>query len=504
MTANNEFPDEKKTWFDLIEEAKKFNQKPIDENRKLNNNFVIKKCGLTLDFSRQNINTKILNKLILLAQECNLNKKISVFSNLEFTSSKDKPQAMHITLRKRNNYSSLLKNDATDEVDDELEKFLKFAEKLRAFSVFGWKNIPIKNVVVLGLGGSIMGPKLATRALKSNETTDKINLFFISNPDCIEFNYILEKLNAKETFFVVQSKSLKTPEILILKNHALEWMRSRGCPDSCLVKHFAVVTANLSKSKSEGYLSTYTFRIWDWVGGRFSVWSSMGLPLAVAIGSKKFLDFLSGAKEMDDHFKNEKFSTNLPVLSALLSIWNRNFLNHPSYVVVPYTSKLDLLVNYIQQLDMESLGKNTHTNGKPCKINTGQIVWGGPGIQGQHAYFQLLHQGKHIIPVDFYGLNETCQKEKDKNPNSSFVFSSLKAQADSLFFGDKFNNFEGKRPSNVYMLDKISPKILGALLSMQEHRVFVMAAIWNINAFDQPGVELGKRLLSKNLKGEFE
>ena len=230
----------------------------------------------------------------------------------------------------------------------------------------------------------------------------------------------------------------------------------------------------------------------------------MGLPLAIAIGSKKFRDFLNGAKEMDDHFVTEQFSTNLPILSALLSIWNRNFLDYPSYVVVPYTSKLDLLVNYIQQLDMESLGKNVHTNGKPCKINTGQIVWGGPGIQGQHAYFQLLHQGKHVVPVDFYGVNKTSKKGKIENTQAAFMYSSLKAQADSLFFGDTCDNFEGQRPSSVLLLDKISPKILGALLSMQEHRVFVMAAIWNINAFDQPGVELGKRLLSKNLKGESE
>ena len=501
MTTHNEFPNEKKTWIDLLEEAKKFRQKSTHTDVKLNNNFVLKKCGLTLDFSRQNINTKILKKLIGLAQECDLSKKISDFSNLKLSNSHNNLNALHLALRDKKNFTKLSNENAANEVHKELKKFLEFAEKLRAFAIFGWKNIPIKSVVVLGLGGSIMGPKLATKALEPNKTLDQINLFFISNPDCIEFNYLLETLNAKETFFIVQSKSLKTPEISILRDRAYEWMRIQGCPDSYLKKHFAVVTANLNKSKSEGYLSSHTFRIWEWVGGRFSIWSSMGLPLAIAIGSKKFRDFLNGAKEMDDHFVTEQFSTNLPIMSALLSIWNRNFLDYPSYVVVPYTSKLDLLVNYIQQLDMESLGKNVHTNGKPCKINTGQIVWGGPGIQGQHAYFQLLHQGKHVVPVDFYGVNKTSKKGKIENTQSTFMYSSLKAQADSLFFGDTCDNFEGQRPSSVLLLDKISPKILGALLSMQEHRVFVMAAIWNINAFDQPGVELGKKLLTKNLEG---
>lgn len=504
MTVKNESPDDKKTWSDLLEEAENFNRKPIEKDRRPNKTFVIKKCGITLDFSRQNINTRILNKLILLAQECNLNRKISDFSNLKFSKLQNNPKAMHMVLRDVEHSNKSFNKEINNEVDKESKRFLKFAEKLRAYAVFGWNNFPIKTVVIFGLGGSIMGPKFATHALKCNESSSKVKLFFVSNPDCIEFNCILEKLSAKETFFIIQSKSLKTPEISILKNRAIKWMKVHGCPDSCLKKHFAVVTANLSKSKSEGYLGTHTFRIWEWVGGRFSIWSSMGLPLAIAIGAEKFNEFLSGAKEMDNHFTNEKFSTNLPVLSALLSIWNRNFLNYPSYVVAPYTSKLDFLVDYIQQLDMESLGKNIHTSGKPCRINTGQIVWGGAGIQGQHAYFQLLHQGKHVIPVDFYGLNESNQKDKIKNPQFSFMFSSLKAQADSLFLGDKHNNFEGRRPSNVFLMDEINPKILGALLSMQEHRIFVMSSIWNINPFDQPGVELGKKLLSKNLKDKLE
>lgn len=504
MAKSTQFLNEKKIWSDLIEEAKNF-KSPIAKNTKhLNNKFTIKQCGISLDFSRQNINSKIFDKLILLAKNSELTSKISEFSKDTYKSEQKHIEALHMLLRAKKNSFLFLGKKISNEVDKELKKFLNFAEDLRGFKILGWNNLPIKNVVVLGLGGSVLGPKLATQALKSNSILKKIKLFFLSNPDCCDFDLVLTKLKAHETLFLIQSKSLKTPEISILKAHALKWMKIHGCSDSNLKKHFSVVTANLKASKSENYFDQYTFQIWDWIGGRFSVWSSIGLPLAISIGEEKFREFLEGAQEMDEHFLNSDFSSNLPLISSLLSVWNRNFLNLPSYVVVPYTSKLDLLVEYIQQLDMESLGKNIHTNGAFCKIDTGQIVWGGPGIEGQHAYFQLIHQGKTVVPVDFYGLKPNKKNNNQENMRSTFLLSTIKAQADALFFGDKKNNFDGNRPSSIFLLDEISPRILGSLLAMQEHRVFTMASIWNINAFDQPGVELGKKLLLKNIGGKFE
>tara|TARA_E500000178_G_C17000197_1_gene745275 strand:+ start:48 stop:1544 length:1497 start_codon:yes stop_codon:yes gene_type:complete len=498
LTNNTQLPNEKKTWLDLIEEATKIKSTVANEEKKLATQFVIKKCGITVDFSRQNINSKILKKLIFLAEDSQLKQKM-----LEFYSTKNKATFSHTVLR-AGKKSPILENQIKGEVEYELEKFLFFADQLRSSKILGWRNNPIKNVVVLGLGGSVLGPKFATEALKSNDNSKMINLFFVSNPDCCYFNEILQKLKPSETLFLIQSKSFKTPEILILKNYARRWMLTQGCSNSDLKKHFSVVTANLAKSRSEGYLENYTFRIWDWIRGRFSVWSSMGLPLAISIGTKKFREFLNGAKEMDDHFLNTDFSLNLPILSALISLWNRSFLNIPSYVVATYSSKLDQLVTYLQQLDMESLGKNVHTNGELCQFKTGQIVWGGPGIEGQHAYFQLLHQGKEIIPIDFYGLKESSCVDKSNDLYSAFMLSSLKAQADALFFGDKKNNFFGNRPSTIFCLDEITPQTLGSLLSMQEHKIFVLACIWNINPFDQPGVELGKKLLLKRFEGKIE
>ncbi len=457
-----------------------------------------------MDYSRQNVNSKILKKLIALAKDSDLTNRILAISKGDPDIEQRRLGAGHMLLRSLGNYPEFLNKRVKNEIDRELEKFLLFSDKLRNYKILGWKNNPIKNVVVLGLGGSILGPKLVTEALRTKENTNKIKLFFISNPDCCQLDSTLNTLQASETFFLIQSKSFKTPEILILKNYVSKWMKKNGCSEINLKNHFSIVTANLRKSKLEGFLKDFTFKIWDWVGGRFSVWSSVGLPLAISIGPKKFREFLNGARIMDQHFLNECFESNLPVISGLLSIWNRNFLNLSSYAVVTYSSKLDLLVNYIQQLDMESLGKNIHSDGQHCEIDTGQIVWGGAGIEGQHAYFQLLHQGKHVVPVDFYGLKKTDDFYENENFNSSFIISSLEAQADSLFWGDKNKNFEGNRPSSIFLLDDISPATLGSLLAMQEHRVFVMANIWNINAFDQPGVELGKKLLLKRGKKKFE
>ena len=488
-----------KSWKNLIVESKNF--KPlIDNSKNLMGISKYKKCGIEIDFSRQNLNQHILNKLIELAEESNLiEKKLNFFKgNLNFSSNKISP--LHMALRAKVDSDYLWKKEINHLVGNEMERFLHFSEQLREDKVLGWDKTPIKNVIVFGLGGSILGSRLAVDVLSDEKNSDdNLNIFFVSNPDCHKLNLILMKLKAKETLFLILSKSLKTPEIMILKDRGSSWLTECGCPKFHLNKHFAVVTSNVNQSFTIDFLDEHSFHIWEWVGGRFSVWSAIGLPIALTVGKKKFEQFLEGAREMDNHFLNSELKNNLPVITALLSVWNRNFLGFPSYAISTYSSKLDLFVPYIQQLDMESLGKNVHLNGKNCSIETGQSVWGGPGIEGQHAYFQLFHQGKQIIPVDFYGVKNDSFPTKIQSKNQNFVNLNLKSQADSLCVGDKEKNFEGNRPSTIFWLDSLSPKILGSLLSMHEHRIFSLACIWDINPFDQPGVELGKKLLANSL-----
>ncbi len=491
MTSKNLLPNELKSWDDLTEEAKKIKKTKLKSPNITDDKFTLNSCGITLDFSRQLLNTKIIDKLFLLTNEIELKQKINDFFRGKLKYSNPTISPLHMALRGCKINKPTWDHQKNLLIKKELDRFLNFAEELRNSKVKGWKNEVIKNIVVLGLGGSILGPKFVTNALKNTPDSSKIKIFFISNPDGKYLNCCLKGLNPGETIFFVQSKSYNTPEIKILENYAHIWLKDSGCPEKDVKAHFVVITANDHDSKLKNYMTKYSFKTWEWIGGRFSVWSAMGLSLAVSIGKRDFLNFLDGAREMDHHFLNEKFNTNLPVLSALISAWNSNFLGFPSHLISTYSSDLDLLVPYLQQLDMESLGKNRHVNGSVCKIDTGQIIWGGPGIEGQHAYFQLLHQGKQVVPVSFYGV----KTDKKDDEQSNFANRSLISQADALFHGDFQNNFLGKRPSNIFWLDNISPKVLGALLSMHEHRIFVLSCIWDINPFDQPGVELGKKLL---------
>ena len=467
---------------DLSSKKKLELQKKSEKKFKIQKNNFIKTKKIDFDFSRQHVNESILETLIYFAKESKLiQKRESLYSGKE--------NALHVILRGGHKEKIVSKHPLEQEINRERERMLFFAEDLNQGKVCGWSNKPIKEIIVFGFGGSILAPKLVFHALRSKFGISKINICFFSNPDGIDLNNHLENINAEQTLFLIQSKSLSTPEIDILVKIATNWLKEKSCPDNLLQNQFVVITSNIKKAKELNFKDQKTFKIWNDVGGRFSIWSSMGLTLAILIGTKKFYDFLDGAREMDDHFYNTEPKKNIPIISALIAIWNRSFLNLSSQLISNYSSQLDYLVPYIQQIEMESLGKSVNQDDEICKYHTGGIVWGGSGIEGQHSYYQFIHQGTIIVPVDFFGL------KKNNTTHSDFIVKNIKAQADSLAIGDGTINFKGNRPSSIYWLNEISPNSLGYLLSFLEHKVFTMGSIWNLNPFNQPGVELGKKML---------
>ena len=347
--------------------------------------------------------------------------------------------------------------------------------------------------------------KFVHKALKNKYQTSRLKFGFFSNPDGLDLCEYLMSCNAATTFFVVQSKSLETPELFFLIDHAKKWLHDQGCSKEGVFSHFLVVTSNYKSAKAKGFLGDHIFEIPKKLGGRFSIWSAMGLSVALTTGKENFDRFRMGARNMDKHFHDAEFLQNLPIIMALISIWNRTFLNFPTQLIVNYSSVLDNLVLYLQQLEMESLGKSINKEGFRVSYPTSGIIWGGSGFDAQHAYFQLLHQGTDIVPTTFVEVLED-KAEKDILSVSAYTKENIRAQADALAMGSPLNGFDGNRPSSIISIKGVSPYNLGALMALMEHKVFVQSVFWNLNCFDQPGVELGKQMLlskTSNLNEEI-
>ena len=411
-------------------------------------------------------------------------------------------------------------------VFDERERMLNTAQALHEGRWRGFSGEAITDVVNIGIGGSDLGPRMATQALCLGSASSprqtgqkKPRVHFLSNPDAWSVYGCLESLRAATTVFVVQSKSFTTPETQRIAQTAHAWMVAAGCPSHRTMDQWVAVTARPDLAEAAGYRKENIFRIWPWVGGRTSVWSSIGLPLAIAIGAQGFAEFLAGARAMDTHFWSAPLEKSMPVALALFGLWNQNFLHRPSQAIAVYSSPLAGFVPYLQQLEMESNGKGVHLSGEPAQIPTGPIVWGGLGIDGQHAYFQLLHQGRHRVAVDFIGIeNDDCPLP-EAGLHQALVLDNLRAQAQALAFGRSpeetsaaltregltaaenrrltpHRSFPGDTPSSTVWLARRDPAHLGALLALYEHKVFCQAMLLQIQPFDQWGVELGKSLLS--------
>ena len=483
-------------------------------------------AGIQADASRQRVTPQIMQALLQLADEAQVMRQAQAMFHGEAINTTEQRPVLHVALRGGG-------LDATPtaasppwgaaiaaEVQRELARFTDFAEQLRAGGVSGFTGEAITDVVNLGIGGSDLGPRMASEALGQLSDTLKpppFRVHYVSNVDPWSLATTLAPLQASRTLFIVQSKSFTTQETMTLAASAKRWLQDAGCSEALLSQQLVAVTAQPALAQASGYKPGHCFLLWDWVGGRYSVWSAIGLPLAVLIGREAFLQMLAGGRAMDQHFLNTPPARNLPLLMALWGIWNRNFLGASTHHVAPYASALGRLVPFLQQMDMESNGKRVHADGSMASVGTSPVLWGGLGIDGQHAYFQLIHQGQHLVPVDFIVVRQAHAGLPLAAEHQRVVLLNLQAQAQALAMGRSVTDtaqmlresglseaqalalaphrsFAGNVPSTLLWLDQLTPHSLGALLALYEHKVFCQAAIWGINAFDQWGVELGKTM----------
>lgn len=480
--------------------------------------------GLKLDFTRQAVNGAVLAQLLALAHQAGVaQQRDSMFAGAHINTTEDRA-VLHVALRGAPESVGPWGAKVHADVQSELNRVCAFADALRSGQLKGHTGKVITDVVNIGIGGSDLGPRMATEALAHlaapSPGTPDVTVHYVSNPDAWALHSALRRLNPEHTLVVVSSKTFTTQETLTNAASARRWLADGGISAEHQGPHLVAITAAPQRSAAAGYLPAHTFTFWDWVGGRYSVWSALGLPLALAIGSTAFREFLAGGHAMDEHFRTSPPESNLPVLLGLLGVWNRNFLGCPTQLLSTYPSRLARFAPFVQQMDMESNGKRTHVDGTACTVATGPIVWGGLGIDGQHAYFQLLHQGQHRVPVEFVGVESEDVALADLPlvaEHHRVVNLNLRAQAEALARGRTaadtlatlvasgltepqaqslvaHRSFPGNVPNSTLWLDALNPSRLGALIALYEHKVFVQAAIWGINAYDQWGVELGKTM----------
>ena len=480
-----------------------------------------------LDYSKNIISDKTKSLLIQLAEECKLKDAIEAMFTGEKINETEDRAVLHTALR--SNSSEPLKVDDEDVrplIKEQLDKIEAFCSKFHAGELKGYTGKPLRTVVNIGIGGSDLGPYMVTEALKPYQKSN-LDIHFVSNVDGSHIYQVLQKVNPEETLFIIASKTFTTQETMTNANSAKKWFLEAAKDQSAIAKHFIALSTNQTKVSEFGIDTANMFEFWDWVGGRYSLWSSIGTSIALAIGFDNFRALLDGAEAMDDHFRNTSFDQNLPVILAMLGVWYNNFFGAESHAVLPYDQYLHRFASYLQQGDMESNGKFIDRNGDPVAIQTGQIIWGEPGTNGQHAFYQLIHQGTKLISSDFIAPAQSLNPVGDHHPK---LLANFFAQTEALMKGKvedvvinellktgmededinailPFKVFEGNQPTNSILIKKITPFNLGALIAMYEHKIFVQGIIWNVFSFDQWGVELGKQLAGQilpELEGDEE
>lgn len=500
-------PKSTKSWTDLqnhFDEVKDVDVRElfkIDEKRY--SKYSIEIDNFLLDYSKNRVTDKTLELLFNLANEAGLPNAIEKYFTGDIINVTENRAVLHTALRAVKGEQVKVGNkNIINDVHAVRVKIKKFVREITSGIRKGFSNKAITDVVNIGIGGSDLGPRFVTETLAYYK--NHLNVHFISNIDPDYLQDLLLKLNPETTLFVVVSKTFSTDETISNATVCKNWFLKKGSILD-IERHFVSVTSNIKLAESFGIATENIFPMWDWVGGRYSLWSSVGLSIALSIGYKNFELLLDGAYEMDLHFKNTPLNQNIPVVLALLSIWYNNFYESETEVVVPYSQYLERLPAFLQQLSMESNGKSVDRNGNPIDYQTGNVIWGDCGSNVQHAFFQLIHQGTKLIPADFIGfinpLHEGGSVQHDK------LMVNLFAQVDSLLSGRSlqdldaikvqsiqkpYKTFVGNKPSNVILLEKLDPKTIGMLLSMYEHKTFSQGVIWNIYSFDQFGVELGK------------
>lgn len=450
---------------------------------------------LYIDYSKHHITEETVSLLLSMAKSTDLSDAIkNIFSGAKINQTENNA-AMHMALRApADKHYFVGGKNVTELAHSELQHMQEFVGLLHTGNVKGYTNKPIDTIINIGIGGSDLGPRLATDALSDFAVSD-IQIHFVSNIDDRDINSAFEQSDPETTLFIISSKSFTTKETILNAETAVKWLKENGCHS--LEKHLLAVTANHDAAKEFGVKDENIFHIWEWVGGRYSLWSTIGLPIAIRIGMEHFHDFLNGASTMDQHFCEQPLENNLPVILALIDIWYINFFHSQTHAIFPYDQALNMLPAYIGQLIMESNGKQIDNDGNKIEYNTSPVIWGDIGTNAQHAYFQLLHQGTPLVPVDF--IISVTSSSENKNHHKELLANCL-AQSEALMNGNTawsrapYKNIPGNRPSTTILLHELSPATLGSLLCLYEHRCFVQGHIWNINSFDQWGVELGKNL----------
>ncbi|RTR34640.1 glucose-6-phosphate isomerase [Shewanella atlantica] len=471
-------------------------------------------CGLFLDYSKNRANQETMSLLFNLAKDAQLESKIKAMFNGEMINTTEKRAVLHTALRAKPEQEIMLDGvNIVQEVQETQQQMEQFVDAVSSGNWKGYTGKKITDIVSIGIGGSFLGPKIVSQALRPY-WSKQLNCHFVANVDASSIVEKLKPLNAETTLFIMSSKSFGTQETLTNTLSAKDWFIEQGGSQADVAKHFVAVTSNVAKATEFGIDADNIFPMWDWVGGRYSLWSAIGLPIALLIGMDNFRALLSGANEMDQHFINAPLSENMPVIMGLFSLLYGNFHDAQSHVVLTYDHYLRGLPAYFQQLDMESNGKSVTLDGTEVDHSTGPVIWGGEGTNGQHAYHQLLHQGTALIPADFImplqshnplgehhvQLASNCFGQTQALMQGRSYEEALKELADSKLPADeksviaKHKVMQGNKPSNTILMDKLTPQTLGALIALYEHRTFVQGAIWQINSFDQWGVELGKTL----------
>jgi len=479
--------------------------------------------GIHYDFSKQRVTTETLGLLVKLAKEARVADRAErMFAGDKINVSEGR-SVLHVALRRSTGPFPGRQFDVMPEVLATRERMAEFAERLRAGTCLGHKGMPIRDVVNIGIGGSDLGPKMMGQALRAM-SHPTLGVHYISNLDGAQLAPLLQTLDPRTTLFIVVSKTFTTQETMLNANTARAWLRANLGEELVSENHFAAVSSKPERAVQFGVSKDLVFPIWDWVGGRYSLWSAVGLALMVAIGPHAFNEMLQGAERMDEHFRTTPFERNLPVIMALIGIWNTNFLGASTLSMLPYNESLKYFPSFLQQLEMESNGKSVSIGGEAQDYSTCPIVWGELGNNGQHAFFQLLHQGGRIVPCDFIAA---ARSDYPLPEHQEALLSNCFAQSAALAFGRTAEEvraglekeqmsakeiddlvphrvFAGNQPSSTLLLNSLNPATLGSLVALYEHKVFVQGVIWGINSFDQWGVELGKAVASRILPAVYD
>jgi len=514
MNANRKSLTELPAWTPLVKhstEIKKLHLRELfGEEAKRGERFTGEAAGLFLDYSKNRATETTLKLLLQLAEECDLRGRIEAMFRGERINITEDRAVLHVALRAPKDETIMLDGkNVVPEVHAVLDKMTAFSNRVRSGQWLGHTGKRIRNILNIGIGGSDLGPVMAYEALK--HYSDRTLTFrFISNVDGIDFVEATRDLDPAETLFIVSSKTFTTLETMTNAETAREWLlKGLGGDKSAVAKHFVAVSTNTEKVSAFGIDTANMFGFWDWVGGRYSMDSAIGLSTMLAIGPDNFRSMLDGFHQMDEHFRTAPFDRNLPVLLGLLTVWYTNFFDAQTIAVLPYEQYLKRFPAYLQQLTMESNGKHVTLDGKRVTYDTGPIFWGEPGTNGQHSFYQLIHQGTRLIPCDFIAFGHALTP---LGRHHDMLLANVFAQAEALAFGKTAEQvkaegtpdwlvphrvFEGNRPSNVILADRLTPEVLGKLVALYEHSVFTQGTIWNINSFDQWGVELGKALAQR-------